>query len=171
MLNHYISQKEEFLSNDLTWFNTTFNYQSQSLDYLPDLLTVDNFGFKQDFQTMNDFFFYEDASSGSESSNVSPALDCLRSPSPCLHTDYYPSPSPSPKMEKRVRRKVEVEKTFPCDFKGCGKVFGRQEHVKRHIRSIHTKEKPFVCPYSRCQKKFARSDNLNQHIRTHRKAN
>ncbi|PHZ10650.1 uncharacterized protein RHIMIDRAFT_191314, partial [Rhizopus microsporus ATCC 52813] len=60
-------------------------------------------------------------------------------------------------------------KVFACEYKDCGKVFGRQEHVKRHIRSIHTKEKPYVCPYDTCQKRFARSDNLNQHIRTHRK--
>ncbi|KAG0165605.1 hypothetical protein DFQ30_008254 [Apophysomyces sp. BC1015] len=57
---------------------------------------------------------------------------------------------------------------FTCKVDGCGKVFKRSEHLKRHIRSIHTLEKPFECPYQSCNKRFSRSDNLNQHIRIHR---
>ncbi|KAI7870246.1 hypothetical protein BDF14DRAFT_1682312, partial [Spinellus fusiger] len=56
---------------------------------------------------------------------------------------------------------------FTCKVDGCGKVFKRSEHLKRHIRSIHTHEKPFECPYESCNKRFSRSDNLNQHIRIH----
>ncbi|KAI9258775.1 hypothetical protein BDA99DRAFT_440426 [Phascolomyces articulosus] len=59
---------------------------------------------------------------------------------------------------------------YKCTEPGCGKLFKRSEHVKRHYRSIHTKEKPFVCPYSECKKRFSRSDNLNQHIRIHRQS-
>ncbi|ORX97532.1 hypothetical protein K493DRAFT_185641, partial [Basidiobolus meristosporus CBS 931.73] len=59
-------------------------------------------------------------------------------------------------------------KSFICDYHECGKVFKRSEHLKRHIRSIHTLEKPFQCPYPTCSKRFSRSDNLNQHIRIHR---
>ncbi|KAI8876878.1 hypothetical protein K501DRAFT_137352, partial [Backusella circina FSU 941] len=57
---------------------------------------------------------------------------------------------------------------FTCKADGCGKVFKRSEHLKRHIRSIHTLEKPYECPYQSCSKRFSRSDNLNQHIRIHR---
>lgn len=32
-------------------------------------------------------------------------------------------------------------KTFSCEHHDCGKVFKRAEHLKRHIRSIHTREK------------------------------
>jgi len=47
----------------------------------------------------------------------------------------------------------------------CSRRFRRQEHLKRHYRSLHTHEKPFEC--SDCGKKFSRSDNLSQHQRTH----
>ncbi|KAG0167123.1 hypothetical protein DFQ28_004684 [Apophysomyces sp. BC1034] len=60
------------------------------------------------------------------------------------------------------------QKMFTCKHDDCGKVFKRSEHLKRHIRSIHTLEKPFECPYHSCSKRFSRSDNLNQHIRIHR---
>lgn len=32
-------------------------------------------------------------------------------------------------------------RTYTCDVDGCGKLFARGEHLKRHIRSIHTYEK------------------------------
>ncbi|KAI9314179.1 hypothetical protein BX666DRAFT_1862770 [Dichotomocladium elegans] len=57
---------------------------------------------------------------------------------------------------------------FTCQHDECGKIFKRSEHLKRHIRSIHTQEKPYECPYHACSKRFSRSDNLNQHIRIHR---
>ncbi|KAI8977263.1 hypothetical protein BDF20DRAFT_555573 [Mycotypha africana] len=63
---------------------------------------------------------------------------------------------------------VAGQKVFTCNYDDCGKVFKRSEHLKRHIRSIHTLEKPFECPYQTCSKRFSRSDNLNQHIRIHR---
>ncbi|CAO3692743.1 unnamed protein product [Umbelopsis ramanniana] len=63
---------------------------------------------------------------------------------------------------------TQPAKMFTCTHNNCGKIFKRSEHLKRHIRSIHTLEKPFVCPYDGCDKRFSRSDNLNQHIRIHR---
>ncbi|KAK4516486.1 uncharacterized protein ATC70_011458 [Mucor velutinosus] len=59
-------------------------------------------------------------------------------------------------------------KQFLCEYDDCGKLFKRSEHLKRHIKSIHTKEKPYSCPYKDCGKSFARTDNLSQHIRIHR---
>ncbi|KAI9301290.1 hypothetical protein BJ944DRAFT_169354 [Cunninghamella echinulata] len=66
---------------------------------------------------------------------------------------------------------INGTRMFTCKVDGCGKVFKRSEHLKRHIRSIHTLEKPFECPYQSCNKRFSRSDNLNQHIRIHRHSN
>lgn len=57
----------------------------------------------------------------------------------------------------------DPSKTFVCTL--CSRRFRRQEHLKRHYRSLHTHEKPFEC--SDCGKKFSRSDNLSQHQRTH----
>ncbi|KAG0280214.1 hypothetical protein BGZ95_010892 [Linnemannia exigua] len=59
-------------------------------------------------------------------------------------------------------------RVFNCNIDVCGKLFKRSEHLKRHVRSVHTLEKPFTCPYTDCPKSFSRSDNLNQHIRVHR---
>lgn len=57
----------------------------------------------------------------------------------------------------------DVSKAFVCDE--CNRRFRRQEHLKRHYRSLHTREKPFEC--DKCAKRFSRSDNLTQHARTH----
>jgi hypothetical protein len=57
----------------------------------------------------------------------------------------------------------DPSKTFVCEL--CNRRFRRQEHLKRHYRSLHTQDKPFEC--NECGKKFSRSDNLSQHARTH----
>ncbi|GAV56268.1 hypothetical protein ZYGR_0BB00450 [Zygosaccharomyces rouxii] len=58
---------------------------------------------------------------------------------------------------------LDATKHFGCEY--CDRRFKRQEHLKRHVRSLHMCEKPFGCHI--CGKKFSRSDNLNQHIKTH----
>lgn len=59
-------------------------------------------------------------------------------------------------------------RNFVCEYKDCNKLFKRSEHLKRHIRSIHTQDRPFQCYHQTCQKRFSRSDNLNQHLKTHK---
>lgn len=72
----------------------------------------------------------------------------------------------APSTNRRGRKQSLTEdpsKTFVCTL--CSRRFRRQEHLKRHYRSLHTHDKPFEC--HECGKKFSRSDNLAQHARTH----
>ncbi|EPQ60195.1 hypothetical protein GLOTRDRAFT_134921 [Gloeophyllum trabeum ATCC 11539] len=93
-------------------------------------------------------------------------------------------PVPVPNLTKRSRgRRVPVGAAAPerdrsqngrmyiCKVQDCGKRFNRGEHLKRHVRSIHTHDKPFQCTYPSCEKFFSRHDNLLQHQKIHRDYN
>ncbi|KAL8331742.1 hypothetical protein RB593_002239 [Gaeumannomyces tritici] len=88
-----------------------------------------------------------------------------RSDSGASHSDSQGNGVPAP-TSRRGRKQSLTEdpsKTFKCEL--CDRRFRRQEHLKRHYRSLHTQDKPFEC--HECGKKFSRSDNLTQHARTH----
>lgn len=88
-------------------------------------------------------------------------------------------PKPKPQAEIKEEKSISIEtndkngpkeeegKPFPCP--DCTKQFKRSEHLKRHIRSVHSNIRPFHCKY--CEKQFSRSDNLAQHLKTHYKLN
>jgi hypothetical protein len=82
-------------------------------------------------------------------------------------SDNGSTPQAPPSGPNRRGRKQSLtedpSKTFICEL--CNRRFRRQEHLKRHYRSLHTHDKPFEC--NECGKKFSRSDNLTQHARTH----
>ena len=71
---------------------------------------------------------------------------------------------PRGRREDKEADLVDDAKIYICRY--CSRRFKRQEHLKRHFRSLHTAEKPFDCTI--CQKKFSRTDNLNQHLKVHR---
>lgn len=74
------------------------------------------------------------------------------------------TPAPGGTVSRRGRKQSltdDPSKTFVCTL--CSRRFRRQEHLKRHYRSLHTHDKPFEC--TDCGKKFSRSDNLSQHQR------
>ncbi|KAG0366443.1 hypothetical protein BGZ54_005353 [Gamsiella multidivaricata] len=74
-----------------------------------------------------------------------------------------------PKPQRRASLNPDSQRrVFTCILDDCGKLFKRSEHLKRHVRSVHTLEKPFLCSHPGCLKRFSRSDNLNQHVRIHR---
>lgn len=74
-----------------------------------------------------------------------------------------PPPQPTSRRGRKQSLTEDPSKTFVCQL--CNRRFRRQEHLKRHYRSLHTHDKPFEC--TDCGKKFSRSDNLSQHQRTH----
>ncbi|ODV57913.1 uncharacterized protein ASCRUDRAFT_40198 [Ascoidea rubescens DSM 1968] len=71
--------------------------------------------------------------------------------------------NPASRRGRKPSLQFDPTKIFSCTL--CSRKFKRQEHLKRHFRSLHTGEKPFTC--HKCGKKFSRSDNLGQHIKTH----
>lgn len=73
------------------------------------------------------------------------------------------NPAPANRRGRKQSLTEDPSKTFVCEL--CSRRFRRQEHLKRHYRSLHTQDKPFEC--TDCGKKFSRSDNLAQHARTH----
>ncbi|KZP28778.1 hypothetical protein FIBSPDRAFT_852024, partial [Athelia psychrophila] len=75
------------------------------------------------------------------------------------------TPSPVAVKAEGVQKAARV---YVCKVEECGKCFSRGEHLKRHIRSIHTHEKPFQCSHPACDKYFNRHDNLLQHQKVHK---
>jgi len=79
-------------------------------------------------------------------------------------SDEHTTPvAPTSRRGRKQSLTDDPSKTFVCTL--CSRRFRRQEHLKRHYRSLHTHDKPFEC--TDCGKKFSRSDNLSQHQRTH----
>lgn len=73
---------------------------------------------------------------------------------------------PRGRREDKEADLVDDAKIYICGY--CSRRFKRQEHLKRHFRSLHTAERPFDCPI--CQKKFSRTDNLTQHLKVHKQS-
>lgn len=99
----------------------------------------------------------------STSSNATEVKNGSESQSGSENAGSTPLPAPTSRRGRKQSLTEDPSKTFVCDI--CNRRFRRQEHLKRHYRSLHTQEKPFEC--NECGKKFSRSDNLAQHARTH----
>lgn len=112
---------------------------------------------------------YDDASQGQQTtsgqaSSATPGATTTGDSSENSSSDDATPPSgPVSRRGRKQSLTEDPSKTFVCTL--CSRRFRRQEHLKRHYRSLHTHEKPFEC--SDCGKKFSRSDNLSQHQRTH----
>lgn len=103
-------------------------------------------------------------SAEAQESSSSPAAEHSDSgASSCSEATPSALPAPANRRGRKQSLTEDPSKTFVCDL--CNRRFRRQEHLKRHYRSLHTQEKPFEC--NECGKKFSRSDNLAQHARTH----
>ena len=105
----------------------------------------------------------QQASSGQPSSATSGGTTNSENTESPSSEDGTPTSGPVSRRGRKQSLTDDPSKTFICTL--CSRRFRRQEHLKRHYRSLHTHEKPFEC--SDCGKKFSRSDNLSQHQRTH----
>ena len=121
-------------------------------------------------ETINSDKVEEDLSAGTTTSTTIDNESTANGPtSTAKATSSASSTSSTSTVSYRRGRKPtdDSSKSFVCEH--CNRRFRRQEHLKRHFRSLHTREKPFEC--NACGKKFSRSDNLSQHARTHIKHN
>ena len=118
---------------------------------------------------VTDQSFPESIKSESTTDIKPPTTEVYQEASTTFEVPEDSSMSPSAMQQPVARRgrkqslTDDPSKTFVCEL--CNRRFRRQEHLKRHYRSLHTGDKPFECPD--CGKKFSRSDNLAQHARTH----
>ncbi|KJX93915.1 transcription factor C2H2 Seb1 like protein [Zymoseptoria brevis] len=106
------------------------------------------------------------AEPSTQQDSTAPASTAASNTSDVNDDSATPAQSSSNGVSRRGRKQSltdDPSKTFVCTL--CSRRFRRQEHLKRHYRSLHTHDKPFEC--TDCGKKFSRSDNLSQHQRTH----
>lgn len=66
----------------------------------------------------------------------------------------------------RVSKAKKGKRVHVCEFPGCGKVFTRAEHRRRHELN-HNPEASFPCSKEGCQKAFHRPDLLARHMERH----
>lgn len=108
----------------------------------------------------------EEQTSSTQSNNNQTNADSAEPSTPAASSSNAGGQQSQSAPVRRGRKQSLTEdpsKPFVCEL--CNHRFRRQEHLKRHYRSLHTQEKPFQC--NECGKKFSRSDNLSQHARTH----
>ena len=56
---------------------------------------------------------------------------------------------------------------FRCPFPNCNRTYERQDHLSRHVKSLHENERTHKC--ADCGKGFNRADLLNRHRAAHSK--
>lgn len=58
------------------------------------------------------------------------------------------------------------DKTFICNYNGCGKLFTRRYNVRSHVQT-HLSDRPFICEAPGCNKAFVRQHDLTRHKKIH----
>ncbi|KAF2716111.1 hypothetical protein K431DRAFT_289696 [Polychaeton citri CBS 116435] len=65
-----------------------------------------------------------------------------------------------------ARKIQKTDKTFKCDFEGCGKAYSRAEHLQRHQLN-HAPKEIFHCQVPGCNREFVRQDLYLRHRERH----
>ncbi|KAL8709080.1 MAG: hypothetical protein Q9220_006101 [cf. Caloplaca sp. 1 TL-2023] len=137
----------------------------------PKKTTANKIQVSAEIESLEDAQSPEESTSHQQNSGQQQDPSAPESNSGSSDTNAVPSSASTPAagaqpISRRGRKQSLTEdpsKQFVCTL--CSRRFRRQEHLKRHYRSLHTHDKPFEC--NECGKKFSRSDNLSQHARTH----
>ncbi|KIW74987.1 hypothetical protein Z517_11758 [Fonsecaea pedrosoi CBS 271.37] len=79
-----------------------------------------------------------------------------------ISLDMVPTCTPTGRISKAKKGK----RVHACEFPGCGKVFTRAEHRRRHELN-HNPEALFPCTRPGCRKAFHRMDLLQRHQERH----
>lgn len=58
------------------------------------------------------------------------------------------------------------DKTYVCNFEGCGKLFTRRYNVRSHVQT-HLSDRPYICDVDGCNKAFVRQHDLTRHKKIH----
>ncbi|KAL8693585.1 MAG: hypothetical protein Q9218_001627 [Villophora microphyllina] len=100
---------------------------------------------------------------GSKQTSLGPRDKSLRGssttmtgPDPSGDVTYTPT-------THRVSKAKKGKKVHSCEYPGCGKVFTRAEHRKRH-EANHNPEPKYQCHFADCRKPFQRADLLARHM-------
>lgn len=68
-------------------------------------------------------------------------------------------------MRPRKTGQPKVQQSFSCQY--CGRCFGLEVNMKRHVRTVHLKIKEFICSFKGCNSAFAMKSTLQIHSRIH----
>lgn len=63
--------------------------------------------------------------------------------------------------------KPEQQFKIKCSEPNCGKGFGRNYDLQRHLASVHSDVKPFNCPHPKCNKQFKLKFHVKEHLVSH----
>jgi uncharacterized Zn-finger protein len=64
---------------------------------------------------------------------------------------------------RRAARDGNPKRKHVCHIEGCEEPFGRKEHLRRHLLTVHGLGEMFTCPG--CHKSYTRQDNLKKHMK------
>ncbi|KAL4066376.1 hypothetical protein V8B97DRAFT_1041597 [Scleroderma yunnanense] len=111
------------------------------------------------------------SSSASSTPVPSPSVDNPRPRKRRSRSTELPVPVPGLTKKSRGRKaptstSEDSLRRWKCEVVECGRAFVRAEHLKRHMKSIHTNE-VYPCPEPGCIREFSRADNLKKHKRDH----
>merc|ERR1712243_544197 len=70
-------------------------------------------------------------------------------------------------IKKDHKMEALIDRSFPCEYEGCGKKFGQKGHLTRHVDTVHLEVKSFVCNHEGCGKQFGQKGHLTRHEGIH----